>query len=95
MSRKRRKLDFGKYLQAEPPEATGRDVARNSSALHYEQLPPMEPQVSAVKMSAPEDGEVPLILVVEPQAPTWVWHIVHYLQTGELPEDPEEAERVT
>jgi hypothetical protein len=41
------------------------------------------------------DGEIPLILVVEPQAPTWARHIVHYLQIGELPEDPEEAEGVT
>ena len=38
--------------------------------------------------------EMPLILVVEPQAPSWARHIVHYLQTGELPEEQEEAERV-
>jgi hypothetical protein len=47
-----------------------------------------------VEMSAHADGEMPLILVVEPQTPTWAWHIVHYLQTGELPEELEEAERV-
>ena len=37
---------------------------------------------------------MPLVLVVEPQAPTWAQQIVRFLQTGELPEEPEEAERV-
>ena len=37
---------------------------------------------------------MPLVLVVEPRAPTWAQHIVHFLQTGELPEEQEEAERV-
>jgi ribonuclease HI len=95
MARKRRKLDSGKYLPAELPKAPGRDVARNSFALDGEKQPPAEPRVSTVEMSAPADREMPLILVVEPQAPTLARHIVHYLQTGELPEDPEEAERVT
>ena len=39
-------------------------------------------------------ADVPLILVVEPQAPAWAQHIVHFLQTGELPEEQEEVERV-
>ena len=38
--------------------------------------------------------EVPLVLVAEPQAPTWERHIVHFLQTGELPGDQDEAEKV-
>src|SRR3954467_5521032 len=37
---------------------------------------------------------MPLALVVEPQAPTWAQQIVRFLQTGELPEEQEEAERV-
>jgi hypothetical protein len=94
MDRKRRKLDSGKYIPAEPPEASGRDIAGSSSVPCSEQLPPSEPQVAAVEMSDPADGATPLILVAEPQALTWARHMVHFLQTGELPEDPEEAERV-
>ena len=37
---------------------------------------------------------MPLVLVVEPQAPAWAQHTVRFLQKGELPEDQEEAERV-
>ena len=36
----------------------------------------------------------PLFLVVEPQAPAWAQHTVRFLQTGELPEEQEEAEKV-
>ena len=50
--------------------------------------------VPTVEECAPADGEVPLVLVVEPQAPTWARHMVHFLQTGELPDEQEEAERV-
>jgi hypothetical protein len=94
MARKRRKLDSSKYIPAEPPEASGRNVAGSSPVPRSEQLPPSEPQVAAVEMSDPANGVTPLILVGEPQAPTWAWHIVHFLQTGELPKDPEEAKRV-
>ena len=38
--------------------------------------------------------EMPLVLAVEPQAPTWAQHTVRFLQTGELPEEQEEAEKV-
>ena len=38
--------------------------------------------------------DMPLVLVVEPQAPRWAQHIVHFLQTGELPEEQKEAEKV-
>ena len=42
----------------------------------------------------PTNGEVPLVLIAKPQARTWARHIVHFLQTGELLEEQEEAERV-
>ena len=38
--------------------------------------------------------EMPLVLAVEPQAPAWAQHTVRFLQTGELPEEQEEAEKV-
>ena len=38
--------------------------------------------------------EMPLVLAVEPQAPAWAQHTVQFLQTGELPEEQEEAEKV-
>ena len=37
---------------------------------------------------------VPLVLVIEPQAPAWAQHTVCFLQTGELPEEQEEVEKV-
>ena len=37
---------------------------------------------------------MPLVLAVEPQDPAWVQHTVRFLQTGELPEEQEEAEKV-
>ena len=37
---------------------------------------------------------MPLVLAVEPQAPAWAQHVVQFLQTGELPEEQEEAEKV-
>jgi hypothetical protein len=87
MARKRRKLDSYKYLPAGLPEAAGREAVWNNSALVGEQHPPMKPQVLAVEVSTPMNEEVPLVLVVEPQDPTWVQHIVNFLQTGELPEE--------
>jgi hypothetical protein len=50
--------------------------------------------VPANEECAPAVEEVPLVLVAEPQAPTWARHIVHFLQTRELPNDQDEAERV-
>ena len=35
-----------------------------------------------------------MVLAVEPQAPAWAQHTVHFLQTGELPEEQEETEKV-
>ena len=43
---------------------------------------------------APIAEEVPLVLIAEPQAPTWARHIVHFLQTRELPGNQDEAEKV-
>jgi hypothetical protein len=37
---------------------------------------------------------MPLVLVVEPQALSWAPQIVQFLQTGELPDDQEGAEKV-
>jgi hypothetical protein len=51
-------------------------------------------QALAVETTAPAAEDLPLVLAVEPQAPAWAQHIVHFLQTGELPEEQEEAEKV-
>ena len=48
----------------------------------------------AVETAVPVAEEMPLDLVVEPQALVWVQHTVRFLQKGELPEEQEEAERV-
>jgi hypothetical protein len=94
MARKRRKLDSDKPLPVEPPGAPGRELDRNNSPLAAELPPPTRPPVLMVEGCTPAKEEVPLVLVAEPQAPTWAWHIVHYLQIGELPDEQEEAERV-
>lgn len=41
--------------------------------------PLAEQQVLAVEASAPTTEEMPLVLVVEPQAPAWAQHIVQFL----------------
>ena len=38
--------------------------------------------------------EMPLVIVVEPQAPAWAQHTARFLQKGELPGEQEEAKRV-
>jgi hypothetical protein len=92
MARKRRKLDSGKPLPVKPFEETGRDPAgHNSLAGLY---PPAGPLVPTNKEHTPANVEVPLVLVAEPRAPTWARHIVHFLQTEELSNDQDEAERV-
>ena len=48
----------------------------------------------AAEVAAPVAEEMPLVLVVEPQAPTWAQHTIQFLQIGELPEEQEEVERV-
>ena len=60
-----------------------------------ERSAPAEPQVLAVEADVPAAALMPLVLVVEPQAPAWAQQIVRFLRTGELPEEPEEIERIT
>jgi hypothetical protein len=91
---KRRKLNAGKYFPVGLPEATGKEVVGDNTAVASEQQPPAEHQVLVVEASASAPEEMPLILVLEPQAPAWAQQIVHFLQTGELPNDQEEAEKV-
>ena len=81
---KRRKLGSGKYFPTELPGAAGEDVAAG-------QPTPAGPQVMAVETAAPMAEEMPLVLIVEPQAPAWVQHTVRFLQKGELPEEQQEA----
>ena len=52
------------------------------------------PRFLTVEASTPVAEEMPLILIVELQAPAWAQQIVRFLQTGELPDEQEEAERV-
>src|SRR4051812_35424160 len=59
-----------------------------------ERQAPAKTQILAVEADVPAAADTPLVLVVEPQAPTWVQQIVRLLQIGELPEEQEEAERV-
>jgi len=47
-----------------------------------------------VEAATPAVEEMPLVLVVEPQAPAWAQHTVQFLQIGELPEEQEEVEKV-
>ena len=51
-------------------------------------------QALFVETVVPTVEEMPLVLSVEPQAPAWAHHTVQFLQTGELPEEQEEAEKV-
>ena len=92
MARKRRNLESGKPSPAGPPEVPGRGAAGNNPTSLGELHSSAEPQVLAVEVGTPTSEEVPLVLVVEPRAPTWAQHIIHYLQTGELPKEQEEAE---
>ena len=78
-ARKRRKLDSGKYLPAGLPNAADGEAAGKNTTSVGEQHSPAEPKVLAAELSAPTNEEVPLVLVVEPQAPTWAQDIVHYL----------------
>ena len=94
MAKKGRRLDSGKPLPAELPEALGRELGRNNSTSIGELHRPAKLPVFAVEACAPVNEEVPLVLVAEPQAPTWARYIVHFLQTRELFEEQAGAERV-
>ena len=84
-------MDSGKPLSVQP-SAHGRDPTKNSQVAGPH--PPAGKMVPANEECAPAVEEVPLVLVADHQAPTWAKHIVHFLQTGELPYDQDEAERV-
>ena len=79
-------MDSGKPLPVEP-SAPGRDHAGNNSSPPDGPHPLVGPIVPANEECALAVEEVLLVLVAEPQAPTWARHIVHFLQTGELPDD--------
>ena len=89
---KRRKLGSGKYFPIELPEAAGEDVAVDAG-LAAGQPTPAGPQVMAVETATLVAEEMPLVLVIDPQAPAWAHHTVRFLQKGELPEEQEEAEK--
>ena len=56
--------------------------------------PPAGPQALTVEAAAPAAIDEPLVLDFEPHAPAWAQRTIHFLQTGELPEEHEEAEKV-
>ena len=62
-----------------------------SGKLAGERQAPAKPQVLAVEADVPAVADMPLVLVVKPQAPAWAQQIVRFLQTRELPEEQEEA----
>ena len=68
-ARKRRKLDYGKPLLAEP-SAPGRDPAENNSSQPTGPPPPAWPMDPANEVGAPAAEEVPLVLVAKTQDPT-------------------------
>ena len=78
-------MDSDKPLPVEPFGARDRDPTGNNSLLIAGLHPPAGPLVPTVEERAPANEEVLLVLVAEPQAPTWARQIVHFLQTGELP----------
>ena len=90
---KRRKSGPDKYFPTKPPGATRRGNAVGTEPAQ-EQLPSAGRQALAVETAAPTAEEMPLVLAVEPRAPAWAQHTVCFLQTGELPEEQEEAEKV-
>ena len=94
MARKRRKLNTGKHFPAELPEAVGEKVVGGNPMLAGKMRSLAELQVLAVEVSSPTAEEMPLVFVVEPQAPAWARHIVQFLKTRELPDNPEESEKV-
>ena len=92
MAEKRGKLDSGKPLPVEP-SAPGRDPAGNNSLQSAGPPPPTGPMDPANEACAPAAEGVPLVLVAEPRAPTWARHIVHFLQTGDLPSDQDKLKK--
>ena len=87
-------MNSGQYFPAELPGVAGKEVAGISDKLAGERQAPAKVQAFAVETDVPLAEEMPLVLAVEPKAPAWAQHIVHFLQAGELPEEQEEAEKV-
>ena len=56
-----------------------------SGKLAREHQAPAGPQVLAVEADVPAAADVPLALVVEPQAPAWAQQIVHFLRHENFP----------
>ena len=75
------------FVEADAPDKSC------SGKLAGEHQAPAEPQVLAVEVDVPAAADEPLVLAVEPQAPAWANHTVRFLQTGELPEEQEEAKK--
>ena len=75
---KRRKLGPDKYFPTELPGATSEDVAVDADPAAG-QATPAGPQAMAVETAAPMAEEMPLVLVVEPQALAWAQHTVWFL----------------
>ena len=90
---KRRKLGPGKYFPSEPPGAANEDTAADAS-LAAGPPTPTRPEAMTVETAAPTAEEMPLVLAIKPQALAWARHAVRFIQTGELPEEQEEAEIV-
>src|SRR4051812_701798 len=63
------------------PDEAGAPGGLCSGKLAGERQAPAEPQVLAVEADVPDATDMPLVLVVEPQAPTWAQQIVCFLQT--------------
>ena len=90
---KQRKSGLGKYFPAELRGAAGKDVG-GGAKLAREQQAPAGPRALVVETTAPTAKDMPLVLAIEPQAPAWAQHTDQSLQTGELPEEQEQAEKV-
>lgn len=82
---KRRKLSFDECFPVDLPRRPSKDLARKEAA---------QGDTKPARKDTTPAEDMPLVLVVEPQAPAWAQHIVRYLQTGDLPEEQEEVKRV-
>ena len=72
---KRRKLRPGKYFPTKHPGAAGENIAVDAEpAMGQPTLAGR--QALAVEATSPAAEEMPLVLAVEPQAPTWAQHTV-------------------
>ena len=75
---KKRKQDVDGYFSAELPVAVKKADTIDKPPFASEQQHPAS-QILVVKASAPAEEEMPLVLVIEPQAPAWAQPIVQFL----------------